>query len=926
MCASVVTSEAKAGASETVQFTLNGRPVEAAVDDRSLLAVLREDFGYISLKNGCEPQASCGCCTLLIDGKPRLSCTMKAAQVAGKTLVTLEGLPEERRKQIAESFACSGGVQCGFCIPGIAMRAHALTEQNQQPTREEIAHDLRAHLCRCTGYVKIVDAVEELARVTRGEAPRTTDTSGRVGTGLKKYKSHDLVLGDFRYVDDITVPGQMYAAMRFSEHPRALVKGIDATAVLAMPGVERVITAADVPGNRHVGLIINDWPILVAIGEETRCMGDIIAIVVADNQYTARKAAEQIVVDYEVREPITSPEDALKPGAHQIHPKGNLLSKSAIVRGNPDEAFATAAHVVEDRFQTQRIEHMFLEPESCIAMPIEWNDESDSISTVSNGHSHGNGNGHAHHGNGRALAANGQAHNGNRAPVTKIKVLSQGQGIFDDQRQIASVLGWPREQVDVELVQNGGAFGGKEDMSIQAQTSLAAVLCGKPVKCTLTRDESFRLHPKRHPLKLHVKMGCDAEGRITAIRTRIIGDKGAYASVGAKVLERAAGHACGPYRVPAIDIEALAVYTNNPPCGAMRGFGANQSAFAVEQLLDRLAKKVGIDGWEMRWRNILQQGERFATGQILDKPFGLKETLLAVKDAYRNAKYAGIACGIKNVGIGNGMPDPGRAMLRVEANGKISIRTGYTEMGQGLFTVTIQTAVEETGLPPETFTALTDTAVNLDCGQTTGSRGTVLSCNAVIDAAKKLKADLNSGKTLADLIGREYRGEWICDYTHKLGAHVDEPKTHLTYGFATQVVILDDEGRIQKVIAAHDVGKVMNPILCAGQLEGSIHMGLGYALTEDFVCEGGHIVTDTIKSIRVLRAHQMPKMEIIFVETPDPECPYGARGVGELGLVPTAPAVAGALRAFDGFDRNVLPMKDSPAAKAIFSPGPRKKS
>ena len=246
-------------------------------------------------------------------------------------------------------------------------------------------------------------------------------------------------------------------------------------------------------------------------------------------------------------------------------------------------------------------------------------------------------------------------------------MLSQGQGIFDDQRQIASVLGWPREHVAVELVQNGGAFGGKEDMSIQAQTALAAVLCGKPMKCTLTREESFRLHPKRHAIRTHVKVGCDAEGHITAVRVRAVGDKGAYASVGAKVLERAAGHACGPYRVPAIDIEALAVYTNNPPCGAMRGFGANQSAFAIEQLLDRLAKKVGIDGWEMRWRNILQQGDRFATGQKLDKPFGLKETLLAVKDAYRGAKYAGIACGIKNCGIGNGMPDPGKASLRVEA-------------------------------------------------------------------------------------------------------------------------------------------------------------------------------------------------------------------------------------------------------------------
>ncbi len=862
-------------AGKPISFSLNGKPVETIADgERSLLSVLREDFGCLSLKNGCEPQASCGCCTLMIDGKPRLSCTMKAANVAGKELLTLEGLSEETRKNLADSFVACGGVQCGFCIPGMAMRGYATCHENPKPTREEIAFELRGHLCRCTGYVKIIDAIEQFAATQRGESQPKFEQSGRVGTSLPRYRGHDLVLGDFKYIDDINIPGQVYAAMRFSDHPRALLKGIDPTAALEMEGVERVITAADVPGDRYVGLITKDWPILVAIGEETRCVGDIIAIVVADSQYTARKAAEKIAVDFEVREPVSTVDDALKPDAPKIHPKGNLLSKSAIVRGNPDEAFANAAHIVEDTFQTQRIEHMFLEPEACIAYP-----KGDGL-----------------------------------------HVLSQGQGVFDDRRQIASILGWPLERVSAELVQNGGAFGGKEDMSIQGQTGLAAALVGKPVKCTLTRDESFRLHPKRHAIRAHIKMACDAEGRITAVRSRIKGDKGAYASVGAKVLERAAGHACGPYRVPAIDIEALAVYTNSPPCGAMRGFGANQSAFAIEQLLNRLAEKVGIDAWEIRWRNILHQGDRFATGQKLDKPFGLDQTLLAVKDIYRSAKYAGIACGIKNVGIGNGMPDPGKALLRVEPDGKVSVRTGYTEMGQGLFTVTIQTAVEETGLPPACFTALTDTAADLDCGQTTGSRGTVLSCNAVIDAARKLKADLDSGKKLSDLIGREYRGEWVCNYTVKLGAKVDEPKTHLTYGFATQVVILNDDGSIKKVVAAHDVGKVINPKLLQGQMEGSIHMGLGYALTEDFVVEGGQITTDTIKSIGVLRAHQMPELEFMFIEEPDPETSYGARGVGEIGLVPTAPAVAAAMEKFDGVRRTTLPMKDSPAARAMTAP------
>ena len=804
---------------------------------------------------------------------------MKARQVANKQVVTLEGLPEKTRAELADSFVACGGVQCGFCIPGMAMRGFSVVKDNANPTRQQIAHELRGHVCRCTGYVKIIDAIEQFAQVKRGENVQRPEQSGRIGTALNRYRGRDLVLGDFKYVDDIEIEGSLYAAMRFSDHPRARVRSIDISPAMAVPGVIRVITAAEVPGERFVGLITKDWPIFIAVGEETRCMGDVLAVVVAEDQRTARRAAEKLHVEYDVLTPVTSPEDALKPDAPKIHAKGNLLSKSYIHRGNAEAALAASAHVVEDVFQTQRIEHMFLEPEACIAIPT------------------GGDNG-----------------------AMKLRVLSQGQGVFDDQRQIASILGWDRQRIQVELVQNGGAFGGKEDMSVQGQTALAAVLCGRPVKCTLTREESFRLHPKRHPIKMHMKVGCDSEGRLTAVWARMMGDKGAYASVGAKVLERAAGHSCGPYRVPAVDVEALAVYTNNPPCGAMRGFGANQSAFAIENLINRLARKVGVDDWEIRYRNILLQGDRFATGQILSKPFGLKRTLEAVREQYRAAKFAGIACGIKNVGIGNGMPDPGKAILRVEPDGHVSIRTGFTEMGQGYFTVLIQTAVEETGLLPTTFLPRTDTSADLDCGQTTASRATVLGCKAVSEAAKKLKADLDGGKTMGDLVGREYRGEWSCNDTTKLGADVANPKTHLTYGFATQVVILNDDGSIARVIAAHDVGKVMNPILLEGQMEGSLHMGLGYALTEDFVCEGGRIVSDTIKSVGVLRAHQMPELECIFVEEPDPETAYGSRGVGEIGLVPTAPAVAGALTKLDGIERTTLPMKDSPAARAIMAP------
>jgi len=880
-----------------ITFELNGSSVTVHADaETSLLDVLREQLDIVSPKDGCQPQQSCGCCTVLIDGKPKLSCVTKAGAVERKRVTTLEGLSAEQRRLIADCFVHAGGVQCGFCIPGIAVRVHALLERNPDPSRDEILEALRGHLCRCTGYVKIVEAVGLLARARRGEVRPAFETSGKVGTSLPRYTGHDVVLGQRRFVADIKVPGMVHGALRLSDHPRALLRRIDTRAAEAVPGVIRVVTAADVPGDRFVGLIQQDWPIFVAVGEETRYTGDVLAAVAAEDERTARRAAELIEIDYEVREPVTDPRLALEPDAPRIHPAGNLLSRSVIVRGDADRALADSAHVIEDTYRTQRVEHLFLETEASIAVPEDGG----------------------------------------------LRVLSQGQGVFDDRKQIAKVLGWDEQRIRVELVSNGGAFGGKEDMSVQGQTAVLAALIGRPVKVRLTRRESFRVHPKRHPIELHYRVGCDAEGHLTAVRARMIGDTGAYASVGAKVLERTAGHATGPYRVPHVDIESRAVYTNNTPCGAMRGFGVNQAAFAIEGILDRLAERVGIDGWEIRWRNALDVGDTFCTGQRMTKPIGLKETLLAVKDAYRQAPFAGIACGIKNVGLGNGVPDIGRALLTVNADGAITIRTGFTEMGQGLYTICIQVACQETQLPPGVFDVRTDTSAELGVGQTTASRATVLAGNAIIEACKELEAALAELKlslpTSADevkiklksLAGRRFFGEWVCDDTTELGVDVPDPKTHLTYGFATQVAILDEQGALRKVIACHDVGRVMNPKQLEGQIEGApkqlegqiegaIHMGLGYALTEEFQLAGGHIVTDTVKSLGVLRAHQMPEIEVSFVEEPDPECPYGARGVGEIGLIPTAPAVAGALYKFDGIVRRRLPMKDSPAALALRS-------
>jgi xanthine dehydrogenase molybdenum-binding subunit len=861
-----------------IRFTLNGNPmlVEARPDE-SLLEVLRERCGITSLKDGCSPQGQCGCCLALVDGDAKVTCAMPASAAEGRSVVTLEGVSVEERALIAGAFAAANGLQCGFCIPGIALRAKHLTDRTANPSREEIARAIDVHLCRCTGYVKILDAIQLLARAKRGEPLPEPCADGRVGGSLARVDAGRMALGERPYVADLSRPGMLHGAVVLSVHARARVRRIDTGRARALPGVRAVATAAEVPGERWYGLLYDDWPGFVAEGEEVRCAGDILAAVAADDRHTARAAARLVDVEYEALPPVLDPVAALEPGAPRVNPKHeNLLSRTVIRRGDARAALAASVHVVEGTWTTQRIEHAYLEPESALAEP---------------------------------------------RPDGGLHLYTQGQGIFDDRRQVASFLGVPRERVFAELVPNGGAFGGKEDMSVQAHAALLAKMTGRPVKLTLSREESVRLHPKRHPITLHYAAGCDAEGRLTAVRARIVGDSGAYASVGGKVLERAAGHACGPYRVPNVDVEAVAAYTNNPPCGAMRGFGANQAHFAMEGCMDLLAAKAGLDPWEMRWRNALEVGDTFCTGQVLEKSVGIKRTLSAVKDAFyrarREGRAVGIGCGIKNSGIGNGVEEWGRARLVVERDGTVSLFNGYTEMGQGLLTVLVQFAVEVTGLPAATFVPRVDSTYELDCGQTTGSRATLFGGRAVVEAARKLRADLDAGRGLGDLAGRVYDADVVTRDTTALGADVARIKTHTAFGFATQLVILDERGRVDRVVAAHDVGRAINPAQCEGQIEGSVHMGLGYALTEDLPCPDGIPATYKLRELGILRARDMPRVEVILVEEPEPEGPLGAKGVGEIGLVPTAAAVASALEAFDGERRFRLPMRDSPAARAM---------
>ncbi|MEY3748137.1 MAG: hypothetical protein RLZZ449_31 [Actinomycetota bacterium] len=855
-----------------VDFVVNGTPVTVRGAHPHLLSALREELNITSPKDGCSPSGQCGCCTVLVNGKAVVSCQTDLGKVAGGTVTTLEGFNPEVRDRFAQAFAACGGLQCGFCIPGIVVRAHSQIEKKGSSlTRSDMARHLGAHLCRCTGYTKILDAIEAVA-VQSSPQPLPL---GEIGTRSAKYEAAELALGDRGYVDDIRLPGLLHAALVFTDHARADILKIDTEKAMQQAGVVAVYTAQDIPGDSMVGIIYKDWPVMIPVGGRTSYAGDVLAVVVAETREAARAATSQVIVDYAPLTPITDPKTAISSTDIAVwKTDSNVLSTSSYSRGDVDQALAGCAHVVHETFATQRIEHAFLEPESSLAVVDP---------------EHGS-----------------------------IHVYSGGQGIWDDRNDIARVLGLGNDKVTVELITNGGAFGGKEDMSNQAHAALAAWLLKKPVKCTLSREESFRMHAKRHPITMDYTAGCDGEGRLVALKVRALGDSGAYASVGMKVLERMAGHASGPYHVPNIDVQAIAARTNNPICGAFRGFGANQAQFAMEGVLDRLAEKCGIDGWTIRSRNVIKPGMVWGPGQIMDDGcLGAEVCLESVKDEYYEAKQAGkavgVGLGLKNSGLGNGFKEITRAVVRLRSDGVTEVRHGWTEMGQGINTVAAQVVVSELGVDPNSIVVIVDTTRELGLGQTTGSRGTLMGAGAVKDACDVAR---RNGLT-KDV---DHVGEYRVDWTTKLGdPGVEHPIIHSTFGYAAQLVIMDPETKkIEKVLAAHDVGRAMNPLLCEGQIEGSVHMGLGYALTEDFPSDPatGFPTFTTLRQLGIIRAKDVPKIDVKLIESPQPNAPYGIKGVGEIGLVPTAGAVAAALHAADGVWRNTLPMKPAKEEEA----------
>ena len=848
---------------------INGRDY-CSEQDKKLLPFLRDELGLTAAKDGCS-EGACGTCTVLVDGKKVRACTMPLSKLEGKKVITVEGIDPEEMQVYEHCFAEAGAVQCGFCIPGMIISAKSLLDVNLNPSRADVKQAIKGNLCRCTGYKKIEDAIlmaAEFFREKRSipEAPKTLHMNERA----KRIDASEKIKGSGIFTDDIRIEGMLYAKPVFAKHPRARIDRIDISRAEAHPDCVKVLTKKDVPCNK-IGHWIQDWDVMMGVGDITRYVGDVIALVATDKKEKLEEIAALVEAEFTVLEPVTNPYDAMRADAPLIHSGGNIMARAGLSYGNADEAIKNSKYKVTRKYKTSWQEHGFMEPECAVAMP--------------------------------------EGEDG-------ILVYTSSQSVYDVSHECAMMLGLPAEKVHARAALVGGGFGGKEDMSVQQHAVLMAWHTKRPVKVKYSRQESLDYHVKRHPMEIELTTACDENGRLTGMKGFIVADTGAYASLGDPVLYRACTHASGPYNFQNVDIYGLAVYTNNVVSGAFRGFGVSQSCFACEMNINLLAEMVGLDAWEFRRRNAIKPGDVLPNGQIADPSTNMVACLEAVKDAYYANPYAGLAIGFKNSGFGQGAEDVGRVLLSVE-EGKIRIRTSASCMGQGIGQMTLTEICHVTELDPALFVfENADTVRTPNAGGSTASRQTVITGEAARRAGEKLKAALDEAESLSGLEGREFFGEYSAE-TDALELNLKHPRHHVSYSYGAQLIILNEEGRISKAISAFDVGTPVNIQSIEGQIEGGTVMGIGYGVTESFECIGGY-PKSKFGTIGFMRATDAPELETILCLPKDEDkLPFslGAKGCGELCMVPTAPACAHAYYRLDGKFRQSLPLEDTPYRK-----------
>lgn len=912
----------------SIRIQVNGEWHGLEVESTTfLLEVLRDRLGLTGTKNGCG-SGHCGACTVIVEGEAVRACIYKATRADGKRVETIEGLARDGvLHPLQRAFAELGAVQCGYCTPGMIMAAKALLDRVSRPSETEIREALKHNLCRCTGYVKIIAAIRQAAEDISGRAGRPLlreDSSSFhvVGHSLPRKESYARVTGEERYTGDLRRPGMLHARALRSAYPHARVLKVDVSKARAMPGVVAALTAADVPGAKNHGMVVKDWPAIAY--DKVRYVGDSLAIVAAETEAEAEAALAAIEVQYEVLPVVSDPEASLEPEAERVHEDGNVLMHIQFSKGDIEAGFAESDLVIEHTYRTPFGEHAFLEPEASLAEP---DPESGGVIVYV----------------------------GSQVP-------------FEDREEVAACLALKEEQVRVVHMPTGGAFGGKEDICCQIHAALLARATGRPVMMVLGRPESMRVHPKRHATIITLKTGASRDGRILAQKVRLIGDTGAYASLGMPVMSRAATHSIGPYAVPNVAVECYAVYTNNPPAGAYRGFGVTQAHFAAESQMDIVAEALGISPFEIRRINALKVGASTSTGQVLKDSVGLLDCIQAVqsrveeaqrREAREEAKSPlppnlrrawGIAAAYKNVGLGNGLPDTSQAIVEARPDGRALVRAGAAEIGQGHDEVLRQITAEVLGLGAEHVDViLGDTAVTPDSGATTASRHTFVTGNAARGAASIVRANLARAVSrelgcpegslvfencrIASAFGPEANGRSI-GFAESVTLALREglameaaylytpPRTvalgeigdsHFSFGFGAQAVhvevdIASGQVRVLDVIAAHDVGQAINPMAIEGQIDGGILMGIGYALTERFVVESGYVKSDTLAKYKIPDISFTPRVDSVIVEHPSSEGPFGAKGVGEITAIPTAPAIANAIFNATGLRFFSLPM------------------
>ncbi|HNO31279.1 MAG TPA: molybdopterin-dependent oxidoreductase [Anaerolineales bacterium] len=922
-----------------ITFTVNGiKHTINSVAGETLSTLLRERLRLTGTKIGCE-EAECGACTVLVDGQPMMSCVYPAERADGKTIVTIEGLAKRVHEEmklhpLQEAFVEHGAVQCGFCIPGQIMTAYALLKRNSNPNSDDIRFALKDTLCRCAGYPSIENAILAAAQSLRtGEPvqkpthiPDSVHEHKTVGHKHLRPEAVEKVTGEAIYTDDLKFDGMLYAKAKRAMIPHGFLKRLDISKAKALKGVVAVLTAEDVPAEKNHGLVIYDWPVMVGVGERVRYVGDALAIVAAESPEVAEQASALIEAEFDLQPVITNAVMAREEGVPQIHEKGNLLKHIKVRKGDMDAGFGEADIVLEHTFHTPATDHAFIEPECSIAVPL---------------------------------------------PDGRMEIYVGSQIPYQDRTQVARVMGWPEERVRVVGQLMGGGFGGKEDVMGQIHTAMLANVTQRPVKLLFDRRESLLVHPKRHATQIRVKIGAKKNGRLVAAETELYGDTGAYASLGEKVMTRATTHSAGPYDIPNVRADCYAMYTNNPPAGAFRGFGVTQSAFAVESMMDKLAEELDIDPVELRRMNALHVGSITNTGQELKESVGLLECIDRVDAEMRKqnahpftprvdsknpnlVRAWGFASAYKNTGLGGGAPDISGADVELYEDGTFQVRSSAAELGQGLVTVMRLVVSEELAIAPEKVRVLVmDTDLTPNGGPTTASRQTFVTGNASRLAAKTLREEITASMaekydvrpeqirfedgivhvnghsmSYADVykemtaLGQQpkVRYEYEAPKTQPLGTGGD---MHFAFSFGVQAAEVEvnkitGEVRVLKVISANDVGFAVNPLGLQGQVEGGVMMGLGNCMTEEFIVENGNVVTDQLARYRVPGIMLTPEITAIIVEHPISSGPFGAKGVGEISSIPTTPAITNAIYNAVGVRFDKLPVDQEVIARELW--------